>query len=641
MSLTKASYSMISGAKRNVFDFMTDAQRQSVTAGDLVEDVTAAIQAAFNSMTPYGTLNNPFVFQEFPVLVFPAGKYKITAELNLTYRNYVTLQGDDSWLYWEGADGGRMIDAQGNSYMNVLSLKVSGDNKLSTFIRICGAEVTPGPAPGATNNAHGLLMRDCFFYSFKYNDDDTAIIDTLNDTGTVGDYSLDDSRVEACWFFTWAYAAVVQGSGEWNYDNCHFASPVHGIIFNSGTTARFFQCIFGAIKYPIYVPVGQQCDSVELIGCYSENLWDEAATAPQPLGSLVKCVSGGNTSLKTLNIAGGLYQQGSPTGSISASDKFIDFGDAAGSLYLENVRFQGSLTPGFIDLGDNARAIVLKSTISSNYLDNMPFIRGKVSYANRFNRNGTLALSYTADPGVVQYIVVNPSASRDFIDGDPTTGLMTVTSLNRALQLADQVGMTNTTIAIDGPVSLIDPIALSGRVTIESTGTASIDFLNTIAVQPGGYLRLLAVGPNTMSISVSASATTINQALDNVGGMVVLKNITVNLARTVAYAVRHQDGDTSIADVSVTQGGLVDASTTNSTGDVTVFGGTYNNTYNVVYLNGSGCRVVLRSNSAPSNGIWSQGSQQINLTPASGNFIGRVCTTTGAPGTWSTFGAIS
>jgi hypothetical protein len=69
MALTKATYSMVSGAIINAFDYMTDAQRASVIAGDMVEDVTAPCQAALTAAR-----SQRQVF-------FPTGKYKTSAAL--------------------------------------------------------------------------------------------------------------------------------------------------------------------------------------------------------------------------------------------------------------------------------------------------------------------------------------------------------------------------------------------------------------------------------------------------------------------------------------------------------------------------------------------------------------------------------
>ena len=69
MSLTKATYSMISGAVINAFDYMTEAQRASVIAGDMVEDVTVPCQAALTAAKSQRQV------------YFPTGKYKTSAAL--------------------------------------------------------------------------------------------------------------------------------------------------------------------------------------------------------------------------------------------------------------------------------------------------------------------------------------------------------------------------------------------------------------------------------------------------------------------------------------------------------------------------------------------------------------------------------
>lgn len=71
MSLTKATYSMVSGAPVNVFDFMTSAQIASVQARDLSVDVTAAIQSAINYCFANGHRQ----------LVFPSGTYFVSPTL--------------------------------------------------------------------------------------------------------------------------------------------------------------------------------------------------------------------------------------------------------------------------------------------------------------------------------------------------------------------------------------------------------------------------------------------------------------------------------------------------------------------------------------------------------------------------------
>lgn len=44
---------------------------------------------------------------------------------------------------------------------------------------------------------------------------------------------------------------------------------------------------------------------------------------------------------------------------------------------------------------------------------------------------------------------------------------------------------------------------------------------------------------------------------------------------------------------------------------------------------------------APTTGVWQLNEIVWNSAPASGGFIGWVCTSAGSPGTWKTFGLIS
>lgn len=98
MSLTKVTYSMISGAVANILDFGA--------VGDGVTDDTAAIQAAIDSVNHLGTV------------FFPAGTYKITDTLDIIYNDVwqsVNLLGvgNGSKIDWRGGNGKPMIHTRG------------------------------------------------------------------------------------------------------------------------------------------------------------------------------------------------------------------------------------------------------------------------------------------------------------------------------------------------------------------------------------------------------------------------------------------------------------------------------------------------------------------------------------------------
>jgi hypothetical protein len=54
-----------------------------------------------------------------------------------------------------------------------------------------------------------------------------------------------------------------------------------------------------------------------------------------------------------------------------------------------------------------------------------------------------------------------------------------------------------------------------------------------------------------------------------------------------------------------------------------------------------GSYVSFRDDNVPTSGEWSRGSRVYDNTPSAGGTIGWVCTSSGSPGTWKTFGAIT
>lgn len=109
MPLTKVSYSMISGAPANVFDFMTDAEIADVIAGTASVNVTSAIQAAINS--------------DNPIIIFPAGTYLCDPVVIGSNANNKTLIGfaSSNNAYSPDQKQTRILASQSNSSFWVLS----------------------------------------------------------------------------------------------------------------------------------------------------------------------------------------------------------------------------------------------------------------------------------------------------------------------------------------------------------------------------------------------------------------------------------------------------------------------------------------------------------------------------------------
>lgn len=77
MALTKATYSMISGAVLNVFDYMTQAQRDDVSSRAATLDVSGPIQAALDAATLSGSTGKGYA------VFMPSGTYRIGSTLSI------------------------------------------------------------------------------------------------------------------------------------------------------------------------------------------------------------------------------------------------------------------------------------------------------------------------------------------------------------------------------------------------------------------------------------------------------------------------------------------------------------------------------------------------------------------------------
>jgi hypothetical protein len=95
MSLTKVSYSMISGEIINVFDYMTAAEIADVTSNTASLNVAVAVQAAITAATAAKK-----------VLRLPAGTYRLEAILTISGNN---------WLIGDGKDGTKLQCRHGGS----------------------------------------------------------------------------------------------------------------------------------------------------------------------------------------------------------------------------------------------------------------------------------------------------------------------------------------------------------------------------------------------------------------------------------------------------------------------------------------------------------------------------------------------
>ena len=97
--------------------------------GDGVADDTRAIQRALDQL---GSADD-----RSPVLYFPSGTYRITATLNLSFRIYVSLVGEDpetTTIAWDGAKGGTMLLINGVAYSRVTRFTLNGNRRAAVAV---------------------------------------------------------------------------------------------------------------------------------------------------------------------------------------------------------------------------------------------------------------------------------------------------------------------------------------------------------------------------------------------------------------------------------------------------------------------------------------------------------------------------
>ena len=105
MSLTKVSYSMITGAPVNIFDYMTAAQIADVQSNAATIDVSTTIQAALDAFVAAG---------KFVDIIFPNGTYKLNSALTINV-TYMAVDFNNSTLNFSGMTSGFALNIVGQT----------------------------------------------------------------------------------------------------------------------------------------------------------------------------------------------------------------------------------------------------------------------------------------------------------------------------------------------------------------------------------------------------------------------------------------------------------------------------------------------------------------------------------------------
>ena len=227
MSLTKASYSMITGAPVNALDFGA--------VGDGVADDTAAIQAAIDYSVPRGA-----------TLYIPSGQYKVTSTLNINYSAVYNaafrIQGNS---------------ARGFTYLPIGSVFLFQPTTLISLFSINGRAANSGGA----NSGSPL---PCEFNNI-------SVVGNSSALGAIDIVRATNIAVNACAFieFTNTNSAVVRlnsigavtpYTGNVLISDCHWQTTGGACVALSGdanlgtiTYVRLRDCQMLDQKYGVYV----------------------------------------------------------------------------------------------------------------------------------------------------------------------------------------------------------------------------------------------------------------------------------------------------------------------------------------------------------------------------------------------------
>lgn len=248
MSLTKATFSMISGAVVNALDFGADN-----TGAD---DATAAIQAAIDS---FGA-GTAFAVNTGGTVFLPKGIYKIT---NLTLKNGISLIGEGKQLTILKAVGtsgyaiaSTEFSGADRSYQtNVKNLQINGDPNLrvisgGTANTLCGGIYLP--------SSIGLIVQDVVVFYMK----EGLKLATTQDSQFID--------VEALFSSSANLIITYYGSDTSNalrFTDCRFAVSTTNVVIDGTSASQVRDVTFNGCTFEAGVLNISRCDGIRFAEC--------------------------------------------------------------------------------------------------------------------------------------------------------------------------------------------------------------------------------------------------------------------------------------------------------------------------------------------------------------------------------------
>jgi hypothetical protein len=398
MSLTKASYSMITGAPVNVFDYMTAAQVADVLANTYTLDVTAAVQAALDS--------------GYASIYFPAGTYKIST---LTVPSTV-----------------RQVTGVGANRAQATNLRFDTGQTLTN-----GLLISTGCSGLAVSGLH-LQFRTGSYTNGIFIDNDnhfqTWTNVTTDDSANPGTYRVANHWVidNSCW------SNVFHHCGAWGPD----VSDVIGLTLNnSANDIDFYSCRWVHCGIGVYLPGA----SMEV-----QNFWGGEIASNVSYGVHIGNTSG--TSAATLEVLNfnGVYFEDQPVHiyqnmpdmkglnaigcrtSETAWSSFIKLNQTTYTVKIIGgtfIRASGG-TGYLIDVNNKT---IVDATIDNSYMfQSQPYVNeGAQQVAFRTNRIGS-------SPGQISYETQGIETRKDFNTTYSYAGKILDTYYGNAVYFATQ-----------------------------------------------------------------------------------------------------------------------------------------------------------------------------------------------------------
>jgi hypothetical protein len=590
MSLTKVSYSMIDGAEVNAADFGV--------VGDGVADDYAALQAALDA-TPYGG-----------TLVIPFGGYRITDGLVRT--TPISIIGNECEIRPD-IDASTTAFTIGSTASSQFKFSVVGVNIASSTANSC---------------KHGLHIQRCQISTF-----------TMRVVCTAAEYAV---KISGC----------VASKFDFNCTYYNSTFPIGSGFNNYGRAANGIWINFDGFN---------QFNSNELrfwIGLHSgKGLFiDDQGTGGQSsfTGVIESC---GGAPLDVTGVYGAnfhdIYFENNTGTCVLTNCAFMIFknwkrGQAVVSaLTLDNCRnieFAGGQHRGdTLTINSNCRHI----SFTDIDLQGAP-IRDlgaiNTSYSASVENRNTAGFPVFAPAGEDLANFASNSNFERWISGIPANwnkpavltwtktgvGLSDTTRhTNRYAAYISTTGFTGATFSLDNKSEFLERVKnryMTYKMyvyvpnTVPNTTSTALFALRC---------RLVSTSLGNIDYLAQGNRTAVDQWQQlYIGGLYVPPDVT-----DVQFSLFVGDNTSGtctyyIADLSVTACAIAPR----------VYQPEQNNSYSGLYLSGN---KIDYGSAAPVAGSWLQGDIIYDTGASAGGTVGWVCTTSGSPGTWKTFGAIS